>query len=227
MLITELLQKYQVSFAPVVPFDWEKDGFLVLDFTEQNTELEYVDLQSSQLFSEYVFEKLHQANVSVGVGGYNEHRMIYRRSAHFQQTDEPRCIHLGVDIWALAGTPIFAPLEGRVHSFANNANFGDYGPTIILEHQLENRLFYSLYGHLSAESLEGLYEGKSIEKGQQIAGIGHFPINGDWPPHLHFQLMTDMLGLKGDFPGVCTLRERERFLQLCPNPNLILGIPGL
>jgi murein DD-endopeptidase MepM/ murein hydrolase activator NlpD len=77
------------------------------------------------------------------------------------------------------------------------------------------------------ESLEGVYEGKTIEKGQQIATFGHFPINGDWPPHLHFQLMNDLLGQKGDFPGVCTLREREKFLQLCPNPNLILGIPGL
>ncbi|RDB06326.1 peptidoglycan DD-metalloendopeptidase family protein [Runella aurantiaca] len=226
-MITELLKKHQASFASVVPFDWAKNDFLHLDFTQQNTELEQVELQNSQLFSDYVFGKLLAAHASVGVGGYNEHRTIYRRSAHFQQTEEPRCIHLGVDIWAGAGTPVFSPLAGRVHSFANNANFGDYGPTIILEHRLENQLFYSLYGHLSAESLEGLYEGKPIEKGQLIATFGQFPINGDWPPHLHFQLMTDLLGLKGDFPGVCTLRERAHFLQLCPDPNLILGIPGL
>lgn len=226
-MITELLKKHQASFAPVVPFDWDKNDFLHLDFTQQNGELEKVELQNSQLFSDYVFGKLRAAHASVGVGGYNEHRTIYRRSAHFQQTEEPRCIHLGVDIWAAAGTPVFSPLAGRVHSFANNANFGDYGPTIILEHHLENQLFYSLYGHLSAESLEELYEGKPIEKGQLIATFGQFPINGDWPPHLHFQLITDLLGLKGDFPGVCTLRERERFLQLCPDPNLILGIPGL
>ncbi len=226
-MITELLKKHHASFAPVVPFDWSKNDFLRLDFTQQNTELELVKLQNSQLFSDYVFGKLRAAHASVGVGGYNEHRTIYRRSAHFQQTEEPRCIHLGVDIWAAAGTPVFAPLAGHVHSFANNANFGDYGPTIILQHTLENHLFYSLYGHLSAESLEGLYDAKPIEKGQQIATFGQFPINGDWPPHLHFQLITDLLGLKGDFPGVCTLRERGRFLQLCPDPNLILGIPGL
>lgn len=227
ILITELLRKYQPSFAPVVPFDWSQDKFLVLDFTENNPDLATVDLQNSQLFSDYVFGKLHAANASVGVGGYNEHRTIYRRSAHFQQTDEPRCIHLGIDIWAAAGTPVFAPLAGKVHSFANNANFGDYGPTIILEHFIDNQRFYSLYGHLSKQSLEGLYTDKVINKGEQIATFGQFPINGDWPPHLHFQLMADMLGLKGDFPGVCTLREQERFLQLCPNPNLILDIPSL
>ena len=225
--MTELLKKYADTFAAVVPFDWSKDTFLQLDFTNQNPDLESVDLQNSASFSTYVFGKLQDANAVVGVGGYNEHRTIYRRSAHFQQTQEPRCIHLGVDIWAAVGTPVFSPLAGRVHSFANNDNFGDYGPTIILEHQLENQTFYSLYGHLSLESLEGLYEGKNIAKGQQIATFGHFPINGDWPPHLHFQLMTDLLGQKGDFPGVCTLREREKFLQLCPNPNLILGIPGI
>lgn len=226
-MITELLKKHSFSFASVVPFNWSKDSFLVLDFSENNPELERVNLHDSRLFSDYVFGKLHAADALAGVGGYNEHRSIYRRSAHFQQTDEPRCIHLGIDIWAAADTPIFSPLEGYVHSFANNANFGDYGPTIILEHELDDQRFYSLYGHLSAESLHGLYEGKFITKGERIATFGQFPINGDWPPHLHFQLMTDMSGLKGDFPGVCTLRERKRFLSLCPNPNLILGIPGL
>ncbi len=225
--MTSLININPYAFAPVVPFDWHADSYLVLDFTQQNADLENIDLQNSALFSDYVFGKLKAANAIVGVGGYNEHRTIYRRSEHFQQTDEPRCIHLGIDIWAAAGTPVFAPLAGKVHSFAHNDNFGDYGPTIILEHQLEGQIFYSLYGHLSLESLEELYEGKTVEKGQQIATFGHFPINGDWPPHLHFQLMTDMLGMKGDFPGVCTLREREKFLQLCPNPNLILGISGL
>ena len=225
--MTELLKKHADTFSAVVPFNWSEDTFLRLDFTNQNLDLEHINLQNSELFSKYVFGKLQDENAVVGVGGYDEHRTIYSRSAHFQQTDEPRCIHLGIDIWAAADTPVFAPLAGRVQSFANNANFGDYGPTIVLEHQLENQTFYSLYGHLSLESLEGLYEGKIIEKGQQIATFGNFPINGDWPPHLHFQLITDMLGMKGDFPGVCTLRERDFFLQLCPNPNLILGIPRL
>ncbi|MFN4145393.1 MAG: peptidoglycan DD-metalloendopeptidase family protein [Runella sp.] len=217
--LTPLLHRHQSTFVPVVLFD--KNECLTLDFTENNQELATLDLQHTAIFSQYILNKLHQANATVGIGGYNEHRTIYRRSPHFQQTDEPRCIHLGIDIWTKAGTHVFAPLEGSVHSFANNAHFGDYGPTIILEHILEDQTFYSLYGHLSLDSLEGLYEGQKVEKGQPIASIGPYPENGDWPPHLHFQLITDMLGLKGDFPGVCTLSEREKFLQLCPNPNLI------
>jgi len=79
---------------------------------------------------------------------------------------------LGIDITAIAGTEIFAPLEGSVHSFQNNSSFGDYGPTIILEHNLDGEIFYTLYGHLSLNSLDELSEGKEIKKGQKIAELG-------------------------------------------------------
>jgi len=213
--------------APVLPVDFTNESYRVLDFTARNGELDAVDLTDTAAFTEYVFGKLRAAGAVVGVGGYNEHRVIYRRSAHFQQTAEPRAIHLGIDLWAAAGTPVSAPLDGRVHSFRDNANFGDYGPTIILEHAVNGAILYSLYGHLSRASLVGLAEGQPVKAGQPIAEIGPFPENGDWPPHLHFQLMTDMRGLKGDFPGVCSLGERADYLSICPNPNDLLRIPGL
>ena len=210
----------------------EIPSYLLLDFSANNPDLETeqrpgLDVTHTGTFSTYVFGKLRQAGVVVGVGGYNEHRVIYRRSAHFSQTDEPRVIHLGIDLWTEAGTPVFAPLDGTVHSFRDNTNFGDYGPTIILEHEVDGKPLFSLYGHLTRQSLEGLFEGKPIKAGDKIAEIGPYPENGDWPPHLHFQLMTDMLGLKGDFPGVCSLSDRERFLAICPNPNKFLGIQEL
>ena len=80
---------------------------------------------------------------------------------------------------------------------------------------------------MERSSLAGLYDGKTIQAGEKIAEIGPYPENGDWPPHLHVQLMTDMLGLRGDFPGVCSLPDREKFLAICPNPNTLLGIRGL
>lgn len=211
----------------LLSFNFNKDSFLVLDFTANNPDLARLDLTDTSAFSAYVFGKLNAAGTLVGVGGYNEHRDIYRRSAHFQKTEEPRCIHLGIDLWAEAGTPVYAPQDGVVHSFQDNNNFGDYGPTIILEHRINSKPIYSLYGHLSRPSLNGLYVGKSIAAGEKLAEIGPYPENGDWPPHLHFQLMTDMLGLQGDFPGVCSLSERERFLTICPDPNQWLRIPGL
>lgn len=211
----------------ILPFDFQKDPFLILDFSAKNLELADLDLTNTAVFTEYVAGKIRQAGAVVGVGGYNEHRVIYRRSPHFNQTEEPRCIHLGIDLWVAAGTPVFAPLDGVVHSFQDNNHFGDYGPTIILEHGWNGKPLYALYGHLNRPSLKDLRVGKAVKAGQKIAEIGPFPENGDWPPHLHFQLMTDLWGHQGDFPGVCALSERERYLAICLNPNQLLHIPGL
>jgi murein DD-endopeptidase MepM/ murein hydrolase activator NlpD len=217
----------------LLPFNFTKETYLILDFSATNPDLATLDLTDTAVFTDYVFGKLHKAGAKVGVGGYNEHRVIYRRSSHFNTSTEkspydgPREIHLGIDFWAAAGTPVFALVAGRVHSFRDNANFGDYGPTIILEHKLDGKPLYSLYGHLTRQSLIGLYEEKEFNAGDKLAEIGPYPENGDWPPHLHFQLMTDMLGLKGDFPGVCSVADREKFLSICPNPAGLLGIAGL
>ena len=205
------------------------NSYTWLDFTANNKDLESLNLEDTAQFSEYVFDKIAATGAEIGVGGYMEHRVIYRRSEHFSTQTEPRCIHLGIDLWVEAETPIYAPYDAKVHSFQYNDNFGDYGPTIILEHSqsfnfTSYKTLYTLYGHLSLDSLNGLFEGKVIKKGEKIAKIGNFPINGDWPPHLHFQVMTDMMGMKGDFAGVCTLFEKEKYQQICLDPNLILGL---
>lgn len=210
----------------LLPFDFQKDPYLILDFSATNPDLATLDLTNTARFADYVAGKLREAGAVVGVGGYNEHRDIYRRSSHFANA-EPREIHLGIDFWVEAGTPVFAPLDGVVHSFQDNARFGDYGPTIILEHSSAAGTLYSLYGHLSRTSLDGLYKGMPIRTGDLLATLGPYPENGDWPPHLHFQLMTDMLGLRGDFPGVCSRADRAKFLQRCPDPNTLLQISGL
>jgi peptidoglycan LD-endopeptidase LytH len=205
---------------------------LPLDFSATNPDLApdrvpSLDLTNTAVFSEYVFGKLREAGAEVGIGGYNEHRVIYRRSEHFNiEETEPREIHLGVDIWAEAGTLIFTPKDGFVHSFQDNNRFGDYGPTIILQHNLAGKTVYSLYGHLTRTSLEGLYEGKPFRAGEKLAEIGPFPENGDWPPHLHFQLITDLLNNRGDFPGVCSLTDREFYLGICPDPMSEPGFLG-
>ena len=140
---------------------------------------------------------------------------------------EPRTVHLGIDLWAAPGTAVLAPLAGTVHSFANNPAAGDYGPTIVLEHVLQGVRFCTLYGHLSLSSLHGLGKGTAFLAGQRMATIGRPPTNGNWPPHLHFQIIRDMLGKRGDFFGVAPLSQRAELLDLCPDPNRILRIAKL
>jgi len=206
----------------VVDFDASIDKLLPLDFTVSNTELTDEILDNTDIFSTWVNQKLKTNNAIYGIGGYNEHRTIYSRSIHFDTAEEPRRLHLGVDIWAPAETPVYNFFDATVHSFANNNNFGDYGATIILAYQIEGFKFNALHGHLSLASLNDLEEGKFIPAGKSFATLGVKEENGNWPPHLHFQIIEDMGGLKGDFPGVCKFSERDKYLANCPNPNLVL-----
>lgn len=206
----------------VVDYDASADKVYTFNFTSANTELDLDTITDSARFSEWINKKLTATGSRYGIGGYMEHRTLYARSPLFNTDDEPRRLHLGVDIWAAAGTPVYAPLDAIVHSFKDNNNFGDYGPTIILQHSLGGLALYSLYGHLSRESLNDLIVGQPIAKNQQIAALGDINENGHWPPHLHFQLMFDMEGMMGDYPGVARFSEKEKYLQNIPDPNLIL-----
>lgn len=226
----EALEKLQHFFnspintiAKVVAFNPITDKLLPLDFTANNTELSPEILNNEHLFALWVETQLANNQATYGIGGYNEHRTIYSMSAHFDAEGEPRRLHLGVDIWAPAETPIFNFYDATVHSFAFNHNFGDYGATIILKYELADVTLFALYGHLSLASLKGLQEGQFIPAGKQFATFGIAAENGHWPPHLHFQLMFDMQGKKGDYPGVCQFSKREQFLSNCPNPALILA----
>jgi len=220
--LSAILQKYSAAIGPVLSLDLNGPAVCRLDFSASNPFWQDVALEDTAGFEALVQELLRTQNATVGVGGYLEDRVIYRRSEHFTTVSEKRTIHLGVDVWLPAFTPVLAPLAGRVHSFRDNNNFGDYGPCIILEHELDNQIFYTLYGHLTRASLRGVAVGQRINKGEVFAQVGPFPENGDWPPHLHFQIITNMLGLTGDFPGVCAPSQLEQFRQICPNPNLVL-----
>ena len=200
------------------------ENTLPLDFTEANEALRHVDLSNTAEFDRFVFVQLEKAGKRYGIGGYLEKRSIYRRSENFLTEAEAfRNIHLGVDIWTKAGAPVFVPYEGKVHSFQDNAGFGNYGPTIILEHEIEGKPLFSLYGHLTLQDLQGLEVGKAYQAGELLCHVGPFPENGDWPPHLHFQLMWDLGGNWGDYPGVAAEKDLKFFKENCPDPKGILG----
>lgn len=220
--LAHYIQTHPEATGKVVDYDPARNGLYTFDFTASNTELSPDDVADTVKFSAWVDSKLASGNYKYGIGGYMEHRTLYARSALFNTDEEPRRLHLGVDIWAEAGTPVYAPFAGQVHSFNDNNNFGDYGPTIILEHNLNGLKLYSLYGHLNRESLQGLYPGKPIARNQQIAQFGTASVNGNWPPHLHFQLMFDMEGWAGDYPGVGRFSEKEKLVRNIPDPDLVL-----
>lgn len=188
---------------------------IALDLSATNTELNASIYGNTRAFCAYIEATL---GGKIGCGGYLEHRVIYESHENFATASADfRNIHLGMDFWAEAGTPVFAPIAGLVHSFQVNPGSGNYGPTIILFHPEEN--MYSLYGHLASSDLDTLVVGAKVTAGQTLCHLGKPDENGGWPPHLHFQLIRDMQGFQGDYPGVCSQRDVKFYADNCPNPE--------
>lgn len=228
-LLSNLLSTHSHTFHKVVDFDPEKEKIFYLDFTDASKELDNIDFADTEMFTSFIKEKLKRSKAKFAIGGYNENRVLYKHSNLFSPSQiedgpENRTLHLGIDIWGEAGTKIYAPLAGMVHSFAFNNNFGDYGVTIILSHQLDDTSFYTLFGHLSLDDITTLQEGYYISRGQEFAHFGNEKENGHWPPHLHFQLISEIGVHEGDYPGVCKYSERQKFLFNSPDPDMVLGL---
>ncbi|HEX6333042.1 MAG TPA: peptidoglycan DD-metalloendopeptidase family protein [Flavisolibacter sp.] len=225
--VAELLRAHAADFGPVVSFH-ETDKIIPVDFSAES-DMSAEVLSDENNFIHYMYEKLQREQARFGIGGYDEHRTLYNRSRLFgdENDGEPRRLHLGIDIWGRPHTAVMAPYDGIVHSLAFNNGFGDYGGTIILSHRLDGVTFHTLYGHLSLSSLKDSEPGDTIRKGDIFAEFGMPSENGQWPPHLHFQIIVDMEGMEGNYPGVCRYSEREKYLANCPDPDLILNMMRL
>jgi peptidoglycan LD-endopeptidase LytH len=222
MNLETLVKQHRSLFAPVFDPVLTPGNSVAMDLSSSSREFAGLE---EDLLDEAILQKLSAAGAIAGVGGYLENRSLYQHTDLFQG-DSERCIHIGVDVFMPAETHLYAPLDGVVHSFADRQVSGDYGPVIILRHELDGFEFHSLYGHLSICSLQGLHEGRQIAAGQSFARIGARPANGNWPPHLHFQLVRDMQGNVGDYPGVVRPGELDFYRQNCPDPSPLLVRAG-
>ncbi len=219
---------FHISEQPLRVLDpkFEKCDYIHIDLSVSNPSLRTTDVSSSKALEDYIDAYIVAHNAKVAFGGYIETRGIYQRSTYFNTSDpeHERNIHLGLDLWIAANTPIYAPLPATVHSYQNNTNYGDYGPTIVLEHNIEGVQFFTLYGHLSLESLKELTIGQKIAVGDQIATLGDASINGDYAPHLHFQIIKYIQHYHGDYPGVTSQLDLDFYRANCPDPNLLLKL---
>lgn len=221
MDIKKLLTNNCIEPAIITEINYRKQKIFNLDLTSNNKELKNVNISDPELCHAMIQEKLKSTNSVIALGGYLEDRVLYTTFDAFN-LDEKRSIHLGIDLWTEAEHPVFSPLDATVYSCNNNEADGDYGPTIILEHQISGFKFYTLYGHLSLKSLNANFPGKKIKSGEHFAWIGNYPENGNWAPHLHFQIVIELNDSIGDYPGVCSKNDLEYFKNNCPNPNILL-----
>jgi len=216
-----------IQDAKVIPESHTQGHYIPIDLSVDSPDLLGVNIENSNDFENFINKYLDKNDSKVAYGGYNEERNLYKRSENFNvEAYDERNIHIGIDLWIEAGTTILAALEGEIHSFNNNLGLGDYGPTIILKHRIEDHVFYTLYGHLSVESITDIETGTVFKKGQAFATLGSALVNGDYAPHLHFQIIKDLDFNYGDFPGVCSKTRQKYYLENCPDPNLLLKLPS-
>lgn len=221
----------QLAIAPVLGVDPQREPSIVLDLSVASPLIDGDPRNNAEpVLTKRVLDAMRSANVPLAIGRYDEPRLIYT-APEFAGTGGPlaesRTIHLGLDLFAPVGTPVLAPLDGVVHAYADNKQPLDYGPVIVLRHEADDGTeFFTLYGHLSRKSLDDLELGLIIKAGERIATLGPAAVNGGWTPHLHFQIITDVLDLGTDFPGVALPSQRAAWRALSPDPNLIARVPA-
>jgi murein DD-endopeptidase MepM/ murein hydrolase activator NlpD len=222
---SELLQNVS-DFATVIPECLQRGRVLVLDMNDHYWH--NVNISDPYHLWDKTRRLMSHYGADIAVGRYGEDRQhIYRRSPLFVNANSLRSVHLGVDLMVKPLTPVYAPLAGVIHSFACHSQYGDYGPTLLVRHQLQGTPFYTLYGHLSKASMSHWQQGQSIDSGSKLGEVGNIDENGQWPPHLHFQIISNLLGYETGFPGVATTQEAQYYMHICPNPNVILRMPEL
>ena len=203
---------------PVMGKEYARSDYALVDLTRNNSALSEIPVEDLDQLEKYLDHHREKWGVKLLWGGYGEKRYFYQASDHFGS----RNIHIGVDIWAPAETPIFAPFNGKLHSQAYNDNFRDYGGTILLEHEINGEAWISLYGHLSKDCLTWRDPGDRINAGDNLAELGDPSENGGWIPHLHLQWIKGPIETKGDYPGVCSNEDLEYYLKKCPNPSVLI-----
>ena len=213
------------SLAPILGETLTEENSTTVDFGMTSRVLAQVtDLADPAAYAEPL--RQHLGENKIGIGFYNEVRPIYLAPMFAIDHHQRRTTHLGIDIFAPAETAIYAPLAGTIHSLANYPETQDYGPVLILKHEPSDDLcFYTVYGHLAPESLDRWTVGECVDAGALLATIGDYPYNGNWTPHLHFQIVVDLLDFGDTFPGVCAPSLRDLWTSLSPDPNHILRLP--
>lgn len=221
----------QDQFHAVCDLPSSEEQMLLLDTSISSPYVNISEDYDVDKMSRSLNRALEDSNATTGIGRYDEYRLIYQSAAFEDVTGHKRTLHLGIDIFQPEGSNVYCPLDATVYSVANNNDEFDYGGTVILKHEFKSKadgeiVFFTLYGHLSPDSFSKLEAGAAIAAGSIIGRMGRPDQNGNWPPHVHFQIVTDMLEEEGTFVGVGSHAHREVWLSLCPDPNLILRLPA-
>jgi len=213
------------SFAPVVPADLESAPVISLALADTAMP------QDLERMSDAEAVALGPAVRGTGawIGRYGEPRGVYTDAAFRAgpyRGSARRTVHLGVDIFLEAATPVHAPCDAVVEAVVRREGRLDYGGMVVLRHTTpEGDDFATLYGHLSAAAVRDLAPGQRVQAGERFASLGPPAENGGWQPHLHVQLVTATEAMPASWPGVADPDDLALWRALSPNPAPLLNLP--
>ncbi|WP_349290447.1 M23 family metallopeptidase [Microbacterium sp. 2FI] len=90
--------------------------------------------------------------------------------------------HMGIDMLAPAGTPIFAAAAGVVR--VSQESYGGYGVAVTIDHVINGQRVGTLYGHMTWGSRQ-VVSGQTVAAGQIIGLVGS--TGRSTANHLHFE----------------------------------------
>jgi len=211
------------NFAKLLPIigDFFQDAPLYFPISEDS---KYYDLFSNLSVSE--LQGIHDAELAKNgrkwsISGYLENRATALRNFP-QMAAQERFYHLGIDINAPCGTKLYTPYDCEVVISGYDAGEGNYGGFIVMKcHNVQNGIFYMLFGHLSPSKLPPI--GAFLNEGDEFAEFGNMGENGNWPYHTHLQILTQKAFDEGwAYKGYCTKDEVSTINEYCPDPFLYL-----
>ena len=230
--IVEWLQSPACKPAGVLPFDLRRAGRVVVSLADGAPATQFTGPVQSW---EWMQAQMDAAGAQVVVGRYDEDRSCYQGEQFRTDSPAPRSVHTGIDLFIAENTTVHAMLDGIVESVVDNDLAYDYGPTVVLRHTTgagsvgDGTPFWVLYGHLSRATLPLHRAGDVVAAGDVVGFIGDHTVNGGWAPHVHVQIMTDLmadpeLGFDGNFEGAGEPSRMDIWRSLVPDANLLLRL---
>ena len=212
----------ELSLKDMFPSISKTDLFHI-DLSIHNSTVKSEEEFNNPMYFEKKLEEIQLKNpAKIIAGGYLEKRALYTSDIYnAENSSEKRNVHLGVDYWLPKNTSIHTFFDGEIVCATHQKSYKGYGGLVILKHTFSEIVFYTLYGHLAKKSILKFKIGDTIKKGDEIGVLGNYAENGEWVPHLHFQIMLSLLDYEDDFPGVALESEIDFWKTICPNPSLL------
>jgi 4-aminobutyrate aminotransferase-like enzyme/Ser/Thr protein kinase RdoA (MazF antagonist) len=211
-----------------LPFDLLRAGRIVVSLADGAPGMEVGS--DPVAYWAWLRGEMDAAGAAVAIGRYDEDRNCYAGDQFVTDAPEMRSVHLGIDLFVDEDTPLRAMLPGTVETVVDNDLPFDYGPTVILRHEAGDAgPFWVLYGHLSRRTLSTVTPGQRVEAGDVVAFVGDHTVNGGWAPHVHVQIITDLMadpaaGPDGNFEGAGEPSRMSVWRQIAPDADLLLRL---